>query len=144
MLTYCLGNNGDLSRALSNISKELEMSWEYSQSTGRLTHNGVFVEKGYSGYREGKDNPDMERIVNVGPIPRGTYHIGSPRGSSESGPHVLDLSPYGHNAHGRTEFLIHGDSMNNPGNASKGCIILSRKTREKISSMSDNVLEVVR
>jgi hypothetical protein len=126
------------------ISKELIMGWEYSQSTGRMTHNGAFVEKGYSGGGEGKDNPDMERAIKAGPIPRGTYHIGSPRNSSHSGPYVLDLTPYAHNAHGRTEFLIHGDSISNPGNASEGCIVLSRKTREKISATGDNVLEVVR
>ena len=125
------------------VIKEFEMSWEYSQSTGRLTHNGVFIEKGYSGAGSGKDNPNMQHVKNVGPIPRGTYHIGTPRNSSSRGPHVLDLTPYGHNALGRTAFLIHGDSISSPGNASEGCIIMSRKTREKVSSSGDNVLEVV-
>lgn len=110
---------------------------------GWLMYNGVFVEKGYFGYREGKDNLDMECIVNVGLIFRGIYYIGSFRGSSESGFYVLDLLSYGYNVYGCIEFLIYGDSMNNFGNVLKGCIILLRKTREKIFLMSDDVLEVV-
>lgn len=120
------------------------MAWEYSQSSGILKHNGITVETGYSGGGAGKNNPDMQHVRNVGPIPRGTYHIGQPRNSGNRGPHVLDLTPYGHDALGRTAFLVHGDSRRNPGNASEGCIIMSRKTREKISSSGDSVLEVVR
>lgn len=120
------------------------MAWEYSQSTGHLTYNGSFVIRGYAGAGGGQNNPDMEHIRNVGPIPRGTYDIGQPRNTGSKGPHVMDLSPRGHNALGRTEFLIHGDSINDPGNASEGCVILPRAVRERISGSADNVLEVVR
>src|SRR5690606_14747144 len=119
------------------------MSWEYSQSTGELKLNGAYVATGYSGAGEGKNNPDMQHLRNVVPIPRGSYHIGSPRNSGSRGRHVMDLTPYGHNALGRTEFLIHGDSISNPGNASEGCIILPRNIRERISASGDNLLEVV-
>ena len=86
----------------------------------------------------------MENVKNVGPIPRGSWSIGQPRDSGRRGPHVLDLSPQAHSAHGRTEFLIHGDSIGNPGFASEGCIIFNRKTRERISNSGDYVLRVVR
>jgi Protein of unknown function (DUF2778) len=33
---------------------------------------------------------------------------------------------------GRSGFLIHGDSVSHPGDASDGCIILSRAEREAI------------
>jgi hypothetical protein len=45
----------------------------------------------------------------------------------------FDLTPDGHEAHGRTEFLIHGDSVDAPGTASEGCIILSPAIRKKIA-----------
>jgi len=52
------------------------------------------------------------------------------------------LTPIDHSAHGRTAFQIHGDKISNPGFASTGCIVLSRKIREAISSSGDPVLIV--
>lgn len=59
------------------------------------------------------------------------------------GPVVMRLTPVGHTPHGRAGFLIHGESRANPGNASEGCIILGRTTRESISASHDADLEVV-
>jgi hypothetical protein len=55
----------------------------------------------------------------------------------------MTLTPVGHNAHGRTHFLIHGDSITDPGNASQGCIVLRKKLREAIAVSGDTVIEVV-
>jgi len=51
------------------------MTWEYSQRTGVLTHNGQFFAQGYSGAGTGENNPAMERNRGVGPIPKGHYRI---------------------------------------------------------------------
>ena len=56
----------------------------------------------------------------------------------------MDLTPKGHKAHGRTEFLIHGDSKAKPGTASQGCIILDAATRKAIAESGVGLLEVVR
>lgn len=120
------------------------MGWEYSQGTGELKFNGSLVATGYAGKDKGKNNPNMESVPFVGPIPRGKYIIGKPRDTVKRGPHVLDLSPTGHNALGRTEFLIHGDSIKNPGRASEGCIIMPRAVREKIAASNINILTVVK
>jgi hypothetical protein len=125
------------------------MPWEYSQSTGELHQvvNGhrTRVGIGYSGRNSGLNNPASENQANTGPIPRGVWMIGNPRRSRNTGPHVLDLSPIGHNAHGRTNFQIHGDNTTpQPNDASRGCIILPRNVRETISKSGDNVLNVVR
>ena len=117
------------------------MPWEYSQSSGELRHNGVKIAKGYSGKDKGKDNPAMESVPFVGPIPKGLYTIGSPRDTTSRGPYVLDLTPKGHNALGRSEFLIHGDSIKNPGKASEGCIIMPRVAREKVAKSGDTLLK---
>jgi Protein of unknown function (DUF2778) len=121
------------------------MPWQYSQSTGRLTHDGRDVGGGYSGHGDdGQNNPTMEAVRNVGPIPRGSYRIGPQHSHPSKGPVVMGLAPVGHTAHGRTGFLIHGDSVRAPGTASEGCIVLRRNIRQMIADSGDAVLEVVR
>jgi hypothetical protein len=44
---------------------------------------------------------------------------------------------------GRDGFLIHGDSVEHPGTASHGCIIMSRAIREAIAQSDDHELNVV-
>lgn len=121
------------------------MPWEYSQSTGHLRHNGrVIATNGYSGIDQGRNNPAQEMVRDVGPTPRGQYRIAAPRNSAAVGPHAMDLTPVAHNAHGRNAFMIHGDSRENPGRASQGCIILPPNARTQISNSRDAVLNVVR
>ena len=122
------------------------MTWHYSQSTGQLTHDGRNVGRpGYSGAPAGINNPDMQQIVDVGPIPRGQYRIGRPRDTETHGPHVMDLTPVGHTALGRSQFLIHGDRVAGPPrSASQGCIILPPDVRDRISGSGDNSLVVDR
>lgn len=123
------------------------MAWEYRQQSGDVYHNGNYVATGYSGIGAGRNNPDMQErsgLIEAGPIPRGNYRIGHPRRSARTGPHVLDLTPVGHNAEGRNAFQIHGDSTSHPGRASTGCIILPRAIREQISNSGDDSLQVSR
>lgn len=121
------------------------MPWEYNQTTGEMKHNGQSVGRGYSGAgRRGsvsRNNPKMEAISNTGPIPQGRYLIGSPRKSAKTGPHVMDLTPIGHSAHGRSAFQIHGN--NKTDDASSGCIIMPPAVRKRISSSGDNELVVI-
>lgn len=122
------------------------MSWIYQQSTGNLTHNGNLCDVGYSGAGEGKNNPDMDMVPYVGPIPDGLYDIGPVRiEPGPHGPYVLPLIPdAGTETYGRRGFLIHGDSIHDPGTASEGCVILNRKIREMIVASNDKKLEVIR
>ncbi|WP_394201059.1 tlde1 domain-containing protein [Marinagarivorans algicola] len=116
----------------------------YSQATGRLwCDKGELVAVGYSGFGVGKNNPECQHIVDVGPIPRGLYGMGSAYNSSNVGPLSLPLNPIDHNAFGRTAFVIHGDSTTRPGAASKGCIILARDVRKLIAGSGDNFLKVI-
>lgn len=96
--------------------------------------------RGYSGRGEGRDNPAMEAVRGVGPIPAGCWRIGPPRRSNRTGPHVMDLTPVGHDAHGRSAFQIHGDNAES--DASSGCIVLPRFYRELISKSGASRLEV--
>lgn len=130
------------------------MSWRYEQRTGRLLHQGELVAIGYSGADdgdgvlepgEGRNAPEREDQRNVGPIPRGQWMIqGRPFFSELRGPYCLRLVPAPDtDTHGRSAFLIHGDSKKKPGTASHGCIILPRAVRERIWTSGDRYLEVV-
>jgi hypothetical protein len=120
-----------------------EKKFVYYQATGKLRLDGKEIGSGYSGKAEGKNNPDKEKEKNIGPIPRGAYKIGKPK--DWKGMHnVFDLTPDGHDAHGRTQLLIHGDSKKNPGNASEGCIILSSEVRKKVADSGITKLRVVK
>lgn len=116
------------------------MAWTYNQRTGQLKRNGTLVGTGYSGTGTGRNNPLYEGTRRLGPIPRGQYRIGASRNSARTGPHIMDLTPVGHNAQGRTAFEIHGD--NSTHNASEGCIILPRAVRDRIAASGDTTLEV--
>jgi hypothetical protein len=118
--------------------------WTWDQLSGTLGKDGRRVATGYSGFGEGKNNPELERVHDVGPIPKGIFSIGPPRDTTTHGPHVLPLTPQpGTNTFGRDGFLIHGDSVKDPGTASHGCIILPRTVRDQISAGSDHQLQVV-
>ena len=79
---------------------------------------------------------------DIGPLPRGRYTIGKPRKGPS--PFSLPLMPAADNEMcGRGDFLIHGDSIAAPGNASHGCIIMSRPDREHIAATGVKQLVVV-
>lgn len=118
--------------------------WTYEQSTGRLSHDGAEVTVGYAGAGDGKNNPDMQDCHNVGPLPRGRYTINAPVDTQTHGPYVLRLTPDAENDMcGRAGFLIHGDSIKSPGNASEGCIVVPRPSRVEVWESGDHDLEVV-
>ena len=117
--------------------------WTYHQSTGRLSRDCADVATGYSGLDAGKNNPAMQEVHDVGPLPQGLYVIGHPVDTATHGPFVLPLTPDpGNTMFGRTGFLIHGDSLQHPGRASNGCIILPRPIREQIAASDDDELTV--
>jgi hypothetical protein len=119
------------------------MCWLYNQRSGQIRdpQGRLCADRGYSGAEPYKNVPGAEALRNAGPIPKGTYAI-EPAVTSR-GPLTLPLLPVGHNACGRTDFRIHGDSRTRPGTASTGCIILPRSARELISSSKDRSLVVV-
>jgi hypothetical protein len=117
------------------------MTWVYRQYSGELYHNGVLIERGYSGKGVHKNNPTSESIVNWGPIPRGRYDIGGYTNSR--GPKTIILTPsVGNHMYGRDAFRIHGRSLSDPNNSSEGCIIMGPDTRDRIISSMDRELVV--
>lgn len=119
--------------------------WLYRQLDGFLIDpRGNKLAQGYSGFADGKNVPSMQSDADIGPIPRGTYTIMAPVDTAEHGPYVLRLEPDPANQmFGRAGFLIHGDSLEHPGAASRGCIIMPRFARERIWESGDTTLVVV-
>jgi hypothetical protein len=117
--------------------------WTWRQNDGALIREEKVVAFGYSGNGEGKNNPLMQAAVAVGPIPEGEWSITEMIAHyGTHGPFVLRLEPKG-DALGRAGFLIHGDSISNPGTASLGCIILPRTIRELVWYSGDRDLRVI-
>ena len=121
------------------------LAWTYVQETGELQQDGHHVANGYSGAGAGKNNSAMETVSNVGPIPRGDWRIaGPPINTAEHGPYVLALEPAAETqTFGRSGFLMHGDSVQSPGSASHGCVIMPRAVREQVWGSGDRALEVI-
>ena len=123
--------------------------WTWDQSAGTLSRNGVLVSRGYSGKDRGKNNPALQSVPGIGPVPRGAWKILAPYDSKNVGPYALPIHAVDgklddrHEPTGRSAFRIHGDSVKAPGTASRGCIILPRAVREQIWKSGDRDLQVV-
>jgi Protein of unknown function (DUF2778) len=120
--------------------------WTYVQSNGYLISpaGGIFSQ-GYSGFGSGKNAPTEENVQDLGPVPEGFYDVQAPENSPIHGPYALPLLPDAGNAmFGRNGFMIHGDSLEHPGEASAGCIIQPRFARERLWESGDHRLSVVK
>jgi len=123
------------------------MGWIFAQRTGRMYHDGELFAVGYSGRYMGKNNPLMQNVKETGPLPVGIYRIEDAYTHPHLGPLTMNLKPDPANEmFDRSEFRIHGDSIESPGFASKGCIVLNHGYRMAINDAArsgDRLLEVV-
>jgi hypothetical protein len=116
----------------------------FTISSGEFAHDGQVLGHGYSGDPAHKNDPAYEPLRDEGPIPEGRYCIGAAEDTATHGPHVMELWALpGVQLYGRSGFLIHGDSMEHPGAASHGCIVLCRTIRDYISDSGDHSLQVL-
>ena len=117
----------------------------YAQKTGELQQDGEQVATGYSGAGEGKNNPEMQSVRNVGPIPQGDWTITGPSiNTADHGPYVLRLTPKNETqTFGRGGFLVHGESKSAPGTASHRGVIIPRTVREQVWNSGDRGLQLV-
>ena len=120
----------------------------YEQATGNIFEvaggGRDLIDTGYSGSDQhgGKNNPLAQCVQDIGPLPRGRYTIKPPVAGPS--PFSLPLTPAPDNEMcGRSGFLIHGDSIAQPGTASHGCIIVRRPTRQHIADSGIDLLVVV-
>ncbi len=128
--------------------------WTYVQSTGELVDaSGEVVGRGYAGggldkeneeAAAGKNNPEMQNVPFVGPLPEGNYGFEAPVDSRVVGRYALRLDPDAANEmYGRDGFFMHGDSIVDPGWASDGCIVMPETVRVAVWESGDRRLQVV-
>jgi len=129
--------------ASAGLASAADKELVYAQKTGVLTLDGKEIGKGYAGRGEGLNNPAKEGTRNVGPVPAGAWVLSKPR-TYKTMPNCFDLTPSGHKALDRTEFLIHGDNKKMNQTASEGCIILEPDIRKKIADSGVTKLRVVK
>jgi hypothetical protein len=118
--------------------------WSYEQKTGDLYRDGSYEGRGYSGHGAGVNNPALQNVQMVGPIPQGVWDIGTAMEHPHLGPLAMHLAPEtGTQTFGRSGFFIHGDNslMNETG--SEGCIVLGRAIRQAIADSGDTRLTVI-
>jgi hypothetical protein len=118
--------------------------WTYSQSTGQLTDSdGNIVGTGYAGAQPHVNDPSAQNLPNIGPLPRGSYQIGTSFTHPLAGPMTMRLTALAPtDTFGRDGFMIHGDTPSLDQTASEGCIIMARSVRSLISLSTDKVLTV--
>lgn len=126
----------------------------YKQSTGELfadAQPGVnrtlgvaeLLGTGHAGNGAGKNNPGMETVHNVGPLPVGHYKIGQWGTHAQLGPISAPLIPQpdenGSYAwlYGRGGFYVHGPEF------SEGCIVMPEPVRLAMSQGVDQDIEVI-
>ncbi|MFZ4835148.1 tlde1 domain-containing protein [Rouxiella sp. Mn2063] len=130
---------------MERVSRRKAMTWVYDVRKRTFTHNGKleFTAR-YAGAIGYKNDPQFESLQDKGPLPRGRYKIvGVPFTHRRAGRYTLRLSQYpSNNMFGRDGFLIHGDSIQHPGTASNGCIVLDPRFRHRIYESNDKELIV--
>ena len=128
------------------------LDWIFSQSTGQMSYQPPAsigggppqpIGQGYSGNGPGLNNPAMQNVQNVGPLPQGTYTIG-PQQDNGNLTQSMRLTPDPANQmFNRDRFLIHGPHANDQQDSSNGCPVFNRNIRNQIGNSGDNVLRVV-
>jgi hypothetical protein len=144
---------------MENNSENVSLYWIWSQSRGELYEPLLhkLVCRGYAGVGSGLNNPDMQHLKLIGPIPVGMYRIGPPEDGH--GGYTLRLHPFKSNEmFGRSGFLIHAKLKseaniptseltdhdgNHDGKASLGCICVDRIYRQTIWESDVHFLKVV-
>lgn len=119
--------------------------WTYIQVTGGMWDPDFdLLAVGYAGMGVGKNNPSLQSVFRVGPLPAGKYIIQAPADDAQVGEYAMRLIPDPANQmYLRADFFIHGDSREHPGEASDGCIVLDLPARQAIWASGDHLLLVI-
>lgn len=124
------------------------MNLNFSQSTGNITtDSGALVAKGWAGNGDGKNNPNMQSVHNVGPLPQGVYRVDPwEENHGGLGPIVAHLEQISGETFGRSAFYIHGPSMDKAhyGQESKGCIVIPRDQRLAVRARKPDTITVTK
>lgn len=113
------------------------MNWKFSQLNGKIwdSHSwnpDNYIGQGYAGRDAGKNNPSMEGVKGIGPLPHGLWKpVEFFALHPTVGKNAVRVEPADQEtldrvkAYGRDpfSFFMHGDSSEHPGLASHGCMV---------------------
>lgn len=120
------------------------MQFVFNSTTGEFSDSSGLLALAYSGCGLGKNNPACQMDHDLGPIPQGKYEFLAPADHPLLGPVAIPIVPLPDTElFGRSGFFAHGDSIEHPGEASHGCIILPRPVRELIVANPGSTLSVI-
>ncbi len=116
----------------------------YQQAAHLLTRGVLLVTSNcHAGNGAGLNNAGMQRVHNVGPLPRGLYLIGRFQTHPHLGPLSAPLIPLKDAGggfawlFGRGGFYIHGPEF------SEGCVVVPEPIRLAMSLSGDTELQVI-
>ena len=130
------------------------MNLNFSQSTGVITQdNGVVVTTlAFAGnnYRPdhnpagimGRNNPAMQDVPFIGPLPQGLYRVGEWGMHHPVGDNSAPLTQIGGESFGRSAFFIHGPGGADPSNSSEGCIVIPHDDRLRLIALNPSTITV--
>ncbi len=120
-------------------------TFDRQASTFTAPDGTLMYDDAYSGHGPGLNNPAMEAVSNVGPIPAGLWRVGDPLNPPDHlGPLAMPLAPApGTDPKGRVALFIHGDNAAMNHTASDGCVILPHNVRATVAGGADRDLIVV-
>lgn len=99
---------------------------------GSLFASGV-----WSGHGAGRNNPAMENVKGVGPLPAGLYRYEGMIDGGHLGPDVMHLVRIDDGPDfGRGHFYVHGATIVNPAMSSDGCIIVDHPHRLEMNKQA--------
>lgn len=120
--------------------------------SGEILLNGDLFAHGHAGWDdgdgiaepgEGYNDPSMQKVRNIGPLPVGFYSISLPFTHPTIGRLVMRLEPLpGTDTFGRSGFLWHGGGLS----SSQGCLVSSLQSRELAARHvldGERILEVI-
>ena len=131
--------------------------WILKQSTGQLYDNTLkLIGTGWAGHGAGFNNPTMQNVEGVGPLPCGLYKKGTAINDPKMGPLTIPLIPDENNVmFGRSGFFMHGhtptytsdgyyiDPSGNKEPISDGCSIQEHLVRQAFNDSKDVYLAVI-
>jgi len=125
------------------------MTWTFESGSGKFYDpQGEHIATGYAGGNcgknpEGINNPEMQAVKGIGPLPEGVYTLGEPVEHSQLGAFAIPLKPDPSNdMMGRGGFYFHGDSKEYEC-GSEGCIVMAPSIRHQVWESDDHTITVV-
>ena len=125
-----------------------------SQTTGIVTKdNGIVVcTTAFMGnnYRpdtnptgiKGRNNPLMQDVHFIGPLPQGVYRVGEWGMHHPVGDLSAPLTQIAGETYGRNAFFIHGPGGADPENSSEGCIVIPHNDRVAVAALQPETITV--